>query len=385
MVEGKSREPDGSLPKPIPERIREAREARGYSSEDFADLLGKSRQAVAQFETGQTTPTGETMSRIVAVTGQPPGFFSITPSRSGEVTSVFWRSLKRMEQKDRSRIARRLRWGADIIGLVDKFVDLPEPNLPEIEFNPEIFDEDAIEAAAEKLRDHWNLGRGPIENLDLIAEENGIILIREATDCADMDGLSSWIEGRPYVYLSSDVLSGPRDLFNFAHEIGHLCLHSAVELSSKNLALIEKQANRFASAFLLPRETFAREFYGTSLDFLLALKRRWGVAVAAIAYRAKDLQILTENQFSYVFRQLNARKIRKVEPFDDAFAVAKPQVLPSALSMLLENRVLSSNEIQSELGFNLEDVERLCSLESGYLNQKVVQLNFRKPNQAIES
>ena len=67
------------LSKPIPERIKEAREARGFTLESFAIALGKTRQAVAQFETGQTSPSGETLSSIVALTQQPLTFFVSMP------------------------------------------------------------------------------------------------------------------------------------------------------------------------------------------------------------------------------------------------------------------------------------------------------------------
>ena len=87
--------------KPIPERIREAREARGFTGEAFAEAIGVSRQAVAQFETGQASPSGETMGRIIGETGQPISFFTGLPSRAGEPRAPFFRSLKRMEQVGR--------------------------------------------------------------------------------------------------------------------------------------------------------------------------------------------------------------------------------------------------------------------------------------------
>src|SRR5260370_37657479 len=85
------------LPKAIPERIREAREARGLTPEEFAELLDVSRQAVAQFETGQISPSGEVMAKIIAVTAQPPLFF-VTHRERTRTGDPFWRSLKRMER-----------------------------------------------------------------------------------------------------------------------------------------------------------------------------------------------------------------------------------------------------------------------------------------------
>lgn len=370
------------LPKPIPERIKEAREARGYTLVSFASDLGVTRQAVAQYETGQISPSGEALSKIIALTEQPLSFFTSSPSRPGQARTLFWRSLKRMEQHHRNRISRRIQWAADLTDMVDEFVEVPEVNIPQWDFDPDSpeYGEDIegqIESAAESLRDAWGLGIGPVTNLAQVLESNGVVIVREKVDCADMDGVSCWIAGRPYILLSGEITSGPRDLYNLAHELGHLCLHSMAEVTNKNLNKIEAQANRFASAFLMPREAFAQEVLGTSIEFFKTLKLRWGVSIAAMAYRCKDLKIITESQLAYVFRQMNLKRIRKVEPYDTAFSVARPQMLAEALKMIIENGVCSSQDVEDRLGVNLKDIESLSGLEAGFLDTRVVHLKFR--------
>lgn len=377
MEHSKNRGAARNLPKPIPERIKEAREASGYTLEGFADALGKSRQAIAQFETGQSSPSGETLSSIIALTHQPLAFFVSMPSRPGNTGTIFWRGLKRMEQHHRKRIARRIQWAADIAALVDEYIELPSADIPHWEFDPETGDDHEIEAAADYLREYWGLGIGPVTNLASLLESKGVIVVREKVNCPDMDGVSCWINGRPFILLSGEVESGPRDLFNIAHELGHLFLHVLANVNDKNINNIESQANRFASAFLMPSAAFSREVFGTSIEFFKTLKRRWGVSIAAMAYRCKDLSIITDNQLSYIFRQMNSQKIRKVEPFDDAFDVARPSVLAQAIKMLIEHGVCTRPEIESRLGLNLRDVERLCGMEGGYLDTKVVTFQFR--------
>jgi Zn-dependent peptidase ImmA (M78 family)/transcriptional regulator with XRE-family HTH domain len=366
------------LAKPIPERIKEAREARGFTLDNFAIALGKSRQAVAQFETGQISPNGDTLSSIIALTQQPLVFFVSVPSRPGNAGTIFWRSLKRMEQHHRKRISKRLQWASDIAALVDEFIELPAVEIPNWEFDPESSNDNEIEDAAEFLRQYWGLGTGPIVNLGATLESKGIIIVREDVGCSDMDGVSSWINGRPYIILSGEVISGPRDLFNLAHELGHIFLHAQVEVSDKNINAIEKQANKFASAFLMPMDSFSKEVFGTSVEFFKALKKRWGVSITAMAYRCKHLHMLTDNQFSYIFRQMNAQNMRKVEPLDDAFPVAQPRVLGEAIKMLIEHGVCNRPEIESRLGLNLRDVERLCGVDAGYLDIRVVPIQFRQ-------
>jgi Zn-dependent peptidase ImmA (M78 family)/DNA-binding XRE family transcriptional regulator len=360
-----------ALVKLIPERIKEAREARGLTVEAFADQLDVTRQAVAQYETGQIAPGGEILAKIIGLAGLPPSFFATHRERTRHETP-FWRGLKRMEQHHRRRISRRLEWARDISAYLERFVQLPKINLPSFEFNAEIDDAEKIEVAAETLRDFWGLGRGPIRDLSLILEKNGIVLVREGVDCPDMDAVSVWQGGRPFLLYSSQVTSGPRVAFNLSHEIAHIFLHAGVEVTTKNLDRIEKQANRFAGAFLLPRETFSEEILGNSVSYFKALKQRWGVAIAAMVYRCKDLNILNANQYAYLLRQMNALKIRKIEPLDDAFPMRSPRLLSESIKMILERGVQTREQLEASLKLNLSDVESLCGVPAGYLDMRVV-------------
>ena len=117
-------------PKIIPERIREAREGSGLTAEEFAEKLGVSKQAVGQYEVGQSSPSALVMSAIIALTGQPPAFFTASRMRpAGEFGTPFWRGLKRMNRPDRLRVGRRLEWACEIVNYVENFIDLPALNI----------------------------------------------------------------------------------------------------------------------------------------------------------------------------------------------------------------------------------------------------------------
>lgn len=366
-----------NLPKPIPERIREAREARGLLLDDFAEQVGVTKQTVAQYENGLISPSGEVMGRILAVTAQPPAFFVTPRERSVSGLQPFWRGLKRMDLNHRKRIARRLEWTRDVVTYLERYIVLPNLSLPHIEFDSKSDDPTQVELAADKLREHWSLGRGPLRDFSATMELNGFVLVRERVECPDMDAVSCWQNGRPFVLFSAEVESGPRTAYNLAHETAHVLLHADVEVTKENLGRIEKQANRFASALLLPQETFSKEVFGTSLDHFIFLKQKWGVAIAAMAYRCKDLELFSENQFTYVMKQLNARGIRKREPFDDKFQTRPPSLISESLKMLLDSGARTRSQIEEALALNLDDVESLAGLDKGFLNQNVVPFRPR--------
>ncbi len=370
---------EGARARVVPERIREAREARGLTMEEFAERVGVSKQAVGQFEAGQTAPGAQTMSRIIAVTEQPPSFFTAERTRAAEgFGTPFWRGLKRMNRPDRLRIARRLEWAWDVVHYVERFIDLPPVNLPAIDWDLDGATDDDLESAAERVRDHWGLGRGPVFHMSPLLEANGVLIVKEPVRCEDMDAVSRWQGGRPFILCSADKDALPRKNFDLAHEMAHLVLHYGVEVTPDNLDLLERQANYFAGAFLLPRETFSREVISSSLDYYLNLKPRWRVSAQAMIYRAKHLGLFSKSQAAYLWRQVAARGMRRQETFDDSFEPEAPTLLAAALGMLVEHGVQTKAQIRDALNLNATDLESICGVTPGFLGETVIPLTLRR-------
>ena len=360
----------------IPERIREARESVGLTDEQFAEAIGVTRQSVGNYESGVSTPRGETFGLIVSTTRQPPAFFTSERRIGAERFRMpNWRSLKRMQRPERLRIGRRLEWAFYIADLVDRYVELPPVNLPEFDFDWERDSDERIEEIADELREAWNLGFSPIQDLTPTLEYHGFILLEQDVDCTDMDAVSRWQGGRPFILYSKETDS-PRCLFNLAHELGHLILHNSMELNSRVLDRVESQANRFAGAFLLPRRSFVRDVASTSVDYFISLKSHWRVSVACMVYRCRELEIINPYQVKYLWKQMNYRNIRKKEPLDEAFYLSSPVILSSAISMILQSKRMSAAQIADELALNPADIESLACLPTGTLDQKVVSLRL---------
>lgn len=362
----------------VPERIREAREAAGHTVESFAEALGVTRQAVGQYESGQTAPSAESMSKIIALTTQPPSFFTTERPRGSSTSGTpFWRGLKRMNKPDRARISRRLEWAWDIVSYVERYLDLPAVNLPSYDLDWETLDDQSLERLANTVRDRWGLGRGPIFHLSKILEANGVILVKEPVNCEDMDAVSRWQGGRPYILCSADRDELPRFNFDLAHELLHLLAHHGVEVTAENINKIERQANYFAGAFLMPREMFAREVVSTSVHYFFKLKERWRVSVAAMVYRCKELGILNASQVQYLYRQLTARGMRKREPLDTAFRTETPSVLITGVRMLIEHGVQTKAQILDAVRLNPRHIESLLGAESGFFGETVIPIRLK--------
>jgi Zn-dependent peptidase ImmA (M78 family) len=122
-----------------------------------------------------------------------------------------------------------------------------------------------------------------------------------------------------------------RDRFSCSHEIGHLALHEPeTALASKD---IERQADGFASAFLMPADQI-RDELPANLDWVrfIELKQRWQVSIAALLRRAKDLGVMSEAMYVQGVQTMSARGWRTDEP-GDLGAPESPRLLAQAVAV----------------------------------------------------
>ena len=260
---------------------------------------------------------------------------------------------------------------------LQEYIDFPDLQLPNLSgYSPE--------DAAAKLREVWKLGKGPIDNLIHIIEQHGIIVTSFATSTDDIDAFSQMVNiNDKEIYLigySNNKTSASRIHFDIAHELGHICLHEWSEdvesFDRKEFKVREDEANRFASAFLLPEESFRADASRAPLKipYYTELKRRWKVSIQAMSRRAYKLGLTSMDEYQITIRTLQRRGMRKDEPLDDTLRTASPALLKTAVSMLLEEDVFTPKEFMDELSYSYglslaaNEVEYLLDLPEGTLS-----------------
>ena len=367
------------------ERLSQILAARRLSQVQLASLVGVSPATVSKWRAGSQAPEREALERLASVVNVIPEWF--TRQTAQKVSLPLFRSNASAHVAARAMLEARLEWAQDIAMGLSEFVDYPELNLPSRTFtDPDEITAEEIELAASECRDMWRIGRTAAQDIALAIEGAGVILIREETGIAQIEGLSAWSEvlGRPLVLLSADKDNGYRSRFDLAHELGHLILHRHIPRATERERhkQMEQQAHRFAGAFLLPAETFALEVrMPVTLDDLLLLKRRWGVSVGAIVMRLRALKILDEDGAQALFKRRSARWGAKSEPGDSDRAPERPRLLRRTVDLLVEENVMPLDAIPRHIGLGARDIEMLAGLPEGYFqgNSKVVELARLRP------
>ena len=211
-----------------------------------------------------------------------------------------------------------------------------------------------VEELAMKIRESWGLGLGPVSHMIDLLEGKGVLVLPVADECRKVDAFSVWHEGRPCVFL---LLKNemPTDMrWKAAHELGHLLMHVDATPGHKQL---EREAERFAAALLLPQESFLPEC-PTRLDWtrLTALKKRWGVSYATLIYRAHELGQLSDASYRRGFVYLNQTKQRKNERHEPP--MESPSLLGLALDAVADE--LPSRALAAQLGIKVGELELLA-------------------------
>lgn len=165
--------------------------------------------------------------------------------------------------------------------------------------------------AARTLRKLWKVPAGPIHNLVLVIEQaGGLILVRDL-GTNDLDAVSIWDGEEAPLFVLNVHAPSDRFRFSLAHELGHIIMHPVAGAT----ALQERQADEFASEFLMPAADIATELRGRlDLNCLLALKQRWRVSMAALARRAVTLMAISEWQYRNLMIEMSTLGYRTHEP-----------------------------------------------------------------------
>ncbi len=387
------------------ERMKSARLYRGITLTELSSRTSISKQSLSLYENGDNYPDSEKGQRIALALGFPYDFFLYHDHNKISTDVTYFRSLTSTTKMSRTAQSIRLEFVARIYDVLLNYIDFPILDIPNISFeaNTDCLDANEndkaikqIEKIANEVRNYWNLGVEPIADLQYTLEEHGIIVTGFDTEDEKIDAFSQRTSLNNdtvyFVCVNQGIDPEGRIRFDMAHELGHILLHpwsESLDLIPKDeFKARERQANIFASAFLLPRESFESDAraYPTDLNHYLWLKKKWKSSIQSMVYRSRQLEIITPSQYQYLMRQISGKGWRTREPYDEPYLLNE-NIFQGALDLLFEQGVFSPASIMlmfKNHGIALfpEEIEKLLCLRTGTLSQqgnqsKIIRLKPR--------
>ena len=236
------------------QRLQIAREFRGMTQRELGAEVAASDALISLCENGKKKdPARDLVEACADVLGFDPPFFYWPLEDVFREEECSFRHRRTTPERTKTQI----RAHGTLLGLVVQSLRwlfrFPSLDIPRRPANTP----GEIESAAEHCRTYWELGlERPVLQVGRVVERAGVILVPHVVRTTKVDAFS---RNGPttIIFLNQAIASASRWNFDIAHECGHLVMHSVAQTGGIET---EKAADRFASAFLMPRKAFAREF-----------------------------------------------------------------------------------------------------------------------------
>jgi Zn-dependent peptidase ImmA (M78 family)/transcriptional regulator with XRE-family HTH domain len=328
-----------------------ARESRGLTQGELAKQIAElqnrpcTQGTISKIEQGLLSVSDEILNGFVKILKYPHSFFS----QNEEVYSAGM-----SQHRKRASLPAKTLCKIDAMTNISRLhVKSLLKSIEDIDLKVPYYDIDEYcdpEKIARMVRQSWFLPRGPIDHVTKIMEKAGVIIIHCDFGTRLIDGVTMNNIDRlpPIIFINKDI-PGDRLRFTLSHELGHIVMH---KYPSENM---EKEADRFASEFLMPTSDIKPDLSYLTLPKLADLKRHWKVAMSALVYKASTLKQITPRQSQYLFMQLSKAGYKTREPAELDIPIETPVLLKQLINIHLNDLNYSINELATIL--NLEEEE----------------------------
>ena len=353
-------------------KLKVARIYRGKSVDQLAKEININKKDIIAFEENKYKPTPENTMKLSNNLRFPREYFFKQENIKVTVEGSHFNPQSTIPRNEEISYREKLIMTHKIYNFMQGYIKFPELNLPD-----NLNKSDDIEEMATKTRRYWGLGDKAIGNMVSLLESNGVLL---SAINIDRKGASPYTqkqklnkEDQYVIALGNDKKSATIRNYDLAYELAYI-ISNELNIPSKKF-----NADEFACAFLLPKDTFLQDLINPNeLDAYIELKAKWLVPISILIFRAYTLGAINYKKYNYLMNEMNKLGWLKKEPLDDNIKGIAPQTLKTAVELLFENNIMSKNTLIDNLsnyGIDMypEDIELLIGLKEGTLATKVAK------------
>jgi len=333
------------------ERLKRARIKAGLSMDELVAKAANivSKQAISQYEKNLKNPSSTVLIALAnALEVGVDYFFRNINVTIGEVD---FRKQSTFGKKKQEVLKEKVREYLERYIEIENILDIDYKFENQLE-NEAIHSLDEIENIATKLRENWNLGIDPIDNLVEMLELKNIKVLL-VNDDKKFNGLCGEVNDEKSHYFivlnNSEELNSDRKRFTALHELAHLVLptHNLDE---------EKASDRFAGSFLFPKESVINEFGAKrtkiSIEELAHIKQKYGISIAGIIFRLRQLNIINEAMYKRFWIANRTSKFDDKHPYTKEIKTTRFQNL---LAHAYSEELISLSKLAELSGLSVDD------------------------------
>lgn len=211
----------------------------------------------------------------------------------------------------------------------------------------------------------------PVVDVCDIAERCGVKLVPFNSPEVSVSGLSAYDDKTgPVLFLNTNSkLSVEHKRFSFAHELGHLFIHVGDyrnECDSEE-SVREKEANTFASNFLMPEEGFVTGIRNTRgfpiYSVVLRIKNNFGISCISVLYRMNQHYGRPfDAAFAIAFKRETGKAFQRTEePFPMSEVDFGTQKLKAMVRDAIEKDLITVSRGAEILKCSVSEMRRIMS------------------------
>lgn len=328
----------------------------------MAECAGRASMSAAtlsQIESGKTSPSQDQLLGLASALGYELTY--LAAERDLGPTSRPW--LRAYADASKREADARTALASLAVEYIRALNLRPLPDLLD-PVRGDLDDAEYIEEAAGEVREFAGLGPDAVVlNAIRAAERLGCVVLPLESEMGRHLGMSVRSDGLPVMCVAKAGIPGDRQRFTIAHELGHLALHGDAPppRDAAESSAMERQANRFAAAFLGPGDALLNTLdeVGTgkvTLTSLAKVKAEWGISIKGLVGRFKSLGVISASQAESLYKQISARRWTKVEPVEVPTETAQWFRRSLTISTNNDELVAACGVACSRIGANIGDL-----------------------------
>ena len=287
----------------IGRNVKYYRLVKQMSQEELANIVGTSKMAISNYETGKRNPTYDICRKLSSALGISLSMLLEKTNTDLKIKHGAFRKQSTITKTQQQIILEKIeRYLIKLHDVVSFIVDFSLPPVPLYE--QKSFDN--YNSDAQYLRQILKLPlTGPVGNITDVLENQGFIICPINYPEHGFSGNSGIVNGRPYIAVNI-TMPAERQRFTLIHELAHLVFAQDEE----------RIVDCIAGAFLFPKVDVIRELGPKRTDIrcdLRNIQREYGISMTAIIMRAYQTSVITKKTYEITMKWMSANGLRTNE------------------------------------------------------------------------